>query len=177
MSDTETIIEKPKHQKSITQKDLDEFKESMLTVLDERLDAFIDDFLEAWQESNTEEPEKCTCEKGEPKEFPARYLLFSGGNQFPATDVKPNPIMGIDFYFREVDSDGKEHNSKGTITSADVVIVDLQPELSLEAFSAIKSQTMEYVIQKAQEEKVKQEALKATQSQTVDNSSHINSYG
>lgn len=184
MSDTEiTVIEKPKRQKSITQQDLDNFKDGILSLLDERLDAFVDDFLEAWQESNnTDNTESCDCpectgnEKGEFKEFPARYILFSGGQQFPATDVKPNPIMGVDFYFREVDSAGKEHNSKGTITSADVVIVDLQPELTLEAFSAIKNQTLEYVIQQAQEAKVKQEAMKAVQGQVIDNSSHV-SYG
>ena len=148
--------------KPITQSELDQFKELLLAEMNARFDAFIDDFVEACQTKPTEEEpdseESCDCTE---VENPARYVLFSGGQKYFATEVKPNAFSGIDFYLKEVDqATGKEYNSKGTITSPDVVIVDLKPDMTLEMFTAIKQNTLDYVVAMAQEAKVQEEAAK-----------------
>lgn len=162
----------------VTKEDLAEFREGLLKELDERFNAFIDDFLDAMSESQPE----CSCPDCEESEnfpqteSPARYILFSGGQKYFATDVKPNSFAGIDFFLHEVDAKtGKEYNSQGTITSPDVVIVDLQPEMSLETFSSIKRSTIDYVVQKAQEARAKEDAEKNTV--TVPKDVSVMSYG
>jgi hypothetical protein len=126
-----------------------------------RFDAFIDDFVEACHPKSDEtdsDEDSCDCTD---VENPARYVLFSGGQKYFATEIKPNAFSGIDFYLKEVDqSTGKEYNSKGTITSPDVVIVDLKPDMTLEMFTAIKQNTLDYVVAMAQEAKVQEEAAK-----------------
>jgi len=162
----------------VTKEDLAEFREGLLKELDERFNAFIDDFLDAMSESQPE-CECPDCEESEnvpQTESPARYILFSGGQKYFATDVKPNSFAGIDFFLHEVDAKtGKEYNSQGTITSPDVVIVDLQPEMSLETFSSIKRSTIDYVVQKAQEARAKEDAEKNTV--TVPKDVSVMSYG
>lgn len=162
----------------VTKEDLAEFREGLLKELDDRFNAFIDDFLDAMSESQPE----CSCPDCEESEnvpqteSPARYILFSGGQKYFATDVKPNSFAGIDFFLHEVDAKtGKEYNSQGTITSPDVVIVDLQPEMSLETFSSIKRSTIDYVVQKAQEARAKEDAEKNTV--TVPKDVSVMSYG
>ena len=145
----------------ITQSELDQFKELLLAEMNARFDAFIDDFVEACHPKSDEgdsDEESCDCTE---VENPARYVLFSGGQKYFATEIKPNAFSGIDFYLKEVDqSTGKEYNSKGTITSPDVVIVDLKPDMTLEMFTAIKQNTLDYVVAMAQEAKVQEEAAK-----------------
>lgn len=164
---------------SVTKQDLEKFREDLLTELDSRFNDFIDEFLDAMS-SNQEE---CDCsehtndsEDVSQTESPARYILFSGGQKYFATDVKPNSFAGIDFFLHEVDTKtGKEYNSQGTITSPDVVILDLQPEMSLETFSSIKRSTIDYVVQKAQEARAKEDAEKKTS--TVPKDVSVMSYG
>lgn len=150
----------------ITKDELEKFKEELLAEMEKGFDQFVDDFLEAMDESK----KSCSCgdtgdavDPNESLENSARYIIFSGGQKYFATDIKPNAFAGIDFYFHEVDpKTSKEYNSQGTITSADVVIVDLQPEMSLETFSAIKKSTIDYVVSQAQEAKAKEDASKNT---------------
>lgn len=180
MSDTETIIEKPKRQKSITQKDLDAFKDGMLTVLDERLDAFIDDFLEAWQESNNTNTESCDCPEcsGEkPLNNPRRYMIQAGGNMWWVDNFKPNAMGGgLDVIWTE-ELGGKTKTVRGTIMSQDVSIFDFENDMDLETFDNIKKATIDYAIQTAQEAQAKDKAMKAAQSEMApDLSSHV-SYG
>lgn len=179
------IIEKVKQSKSerpVSQKDLTKFKKEIDALLETRFSDFVDGFLEAWSDAQKDcEEEKCDCPEcsGEHEtENPAKYVIFSGGNKFFATDIKPNALVGIDFYLHEVDKNtGKEYNSQGTITSPDVVILDLIPEMTLETFSSIKRNTIDYVVQQAQEARAKEKAIKAAQSETmIDTSSHV-SYG
>ena len=141
----------------ITKEELDEFRTCLLKEIDQRLDKFIEDVITA---INPEE--ECSDCKDHPEiENPARYVLFSGGQKYFASDVKPNAIVGIDFFLKEVDPEsGKEYNSQGTITSSDVVIVDLKPDMDLETFSAIKQNTIDYVVSKAQEAKARDDAAK-----------------
>jgi hypothetical protein len=182
------IIEKIKKEKPsekmLTQRDLTKFKKEIDALLETRFSDFVDGFLEAWSDAQKdceEDNEKCTCPEcsGEHEtENPAKYVIFSGGNKFFATDIKPNALVGIDFYLHEVDKNtGREYNSQGTITSPDVVILDLMPEMTLDMFSSIKRNTLDYVVQQAQEARAKEKAIKAAQSETmVDTSSHV-SYG
>jgi len=164
---------------NVTKKDLDKFREDLLTELDDRFNAFIEEFLDAMSSDS----ETCDCpecnndsEDTPQTESPARYILFSGGQKYFATDVKPNSFAGIDFFLHEVDAKtGKEYNSQGTITSPDVVILDLQPEMSLETFSSIKRSTIDYVVQKAQEARAKEDAEKKTS--TVPKDISVMSYG
>jgi hypothetical protein len=145
----------------ITQSELDQFKELLLTEMNARFDAFIEDFVEVCQSKLTEDgdgEDSCDCTD---VENPARYVLFSGGQKYFATEIKPNAFSGVDFFLKEVDqATGKEYNSKGTITSPDVVIVDLKPDMTLEMFTAIKQNTLDYVVAMAQEAKVQEEAAK-----------------
>ena len=172
----------------IDQKDFESFKNELMELVNNRLDEFIEEFVSAacqdpekTEENNHTEDcdcEKCTEENPEDGESPARYVLFSGGQKYFATDVKPNAFAGIDFYLHEVDpKSGKEYNSKGTITSADVVIVDLKPDMTLETFSAIKQQTLDYVIQKAEEAKASENAENKKMVVNRDCISTVNSYG
>ena len=143
----------------ITKQELDEFRACLISEIDQRLDKFIDEVIEALNPE--EDEEECDCAKQPEIENPARYVLFSGGQKYFASDVKPNAIVGIDFFLKEVDPEsGKEYNSQGTITSSDVVIVDLKPDMDLETFSAIKQNTIDYVISKAQEAKARDDAAK-----------------
>lgn len=160
----------------VTKDDLNAFRENLLKELDDRFNAFVDDFLDAMAEGQ-ESCESCKEEEVPLTENPARYILFSGGQKYFATEVKPNSFAGVDFFLHEVDAKtGKEYNSQGTITSADVVIVDLQPEMTLETFSAIKRSTIDYVVQKAQEARAKEEAEKNIPAVPKD-VSVMNSYG
>ena len=147
---------------------LETLKDEISKMIDEKLDAFVDDFLEAMSEANNTE-EECSCDQC--KEFETceedgpRYLIVSGGREYPASDIKPNAFAGIDFYLRQKDTKtGREYNSQGTITSSDVVIIDLQPEMDLETFSAIKKSTIDYVVSQAQEAKAKEDATKKANS-------------
>jgi hypothetical protein len=183
MSDTnEKIIEKPKRQKAITQQDLDAFKDNMLSVLDERLDAFIDDFLEAWQESNnTDNTESCDCPEctGEkPLDNPRRYMIQAGGNMWWVDNFKPNSMAGLDVIWTE-ELGGKTKIVRGTIMSQDVSIFDFENDLDLETFDNIKKATIDFAIQTAQEAQAREKAAKATSSNQevcTDSSSHV-SYG
>jgi len=140
----------------ITQKDLDQFKQHLVEEINNRFDEFIEDFTEVLKDEPSESEDECQSAP----ENPARYIICTGGNRYFASEIKPNSIYGVDFYLHEVDKDGKEYNSQGTITSADVVIIDLQPEMTLETFRAIKQNCLDYVIQQAQEAKVREEASK-----------------
>lgn len=175
------VTSKVARRKSITVDDLDNFKEEINTLIEEKLNAFLDEFVEAYNEATVESDSKCTCDEctceseQEPEQKnPARYIIFSGGREFFATDIKPNAMVGIDFYLHEIDpKTGKEYNSQGTITSADVVILDLEPEMSIETFSSIKKNTIDYVIHQAQEAQAKDKAMKAEQSKTAPDISHV----
>lgn len=174
------VTSKVARRKSITIDDLDNFKEEINALIEEKLNAFLDEFVKAYNEATVESDSKCTCDEctcdSEPEQKnPARYIIFSGGREFFATDIKPNAMMvGIDFYLHETDpKTGKEYNSQGTITSADVVILDLEPEISIETFSSIKKNTIDYVIHQAQEAQARNEAMKAEQSKTAPDINHV----
>ena len=114
----------------VTQEDLETLKSELNEIIETRLDSFIDEFVATWNELENKESEGencCSCEsENADTENPAKYIIFAGGNKFFATDIKPNAMVGIDFYLHEVDPvTGKEYNSQGTITHADVVILDL----------------------------------------------------
>ena len=165
----------------VTQEDLETLKSELNEIIETRLDSFIDEFVATWNELENKESEGencCSCEsENTDTENPARYLIFAGGNKFFATDIKPNAMVGIDFYLHEVDpATGKEYNSQGTITNADVVILDLQPEMDLETFSSIKRNTIDYAIKQAEEAHAKAKAVKAENSKIPINANHI-SYG
>ncbi len=178
-----TDNEKPKRQKSITQKDLDVFKEEISQFLDERFDTFIDDFLDAWQESGKDaegssEEEKCdSCGSDEPITNPRRYMIQAGGNTWWVDNYKPNSFSGIDVIWTE-ELGGKLKTVRGTITSPDASIFDFEnTEITPEIFESIKKQTIDYVIHSAQEAQAKERALKASQNENaVDASRHV-SYG
>lgn len=163
----------------ISQEDFESFKNEFMELVNKRLDEFVEEFVTACSQGT--EDEECSCDEcTEPEgiENPARYILFSGGQKYFATEVKPNAFAGIDFYLHEIDpKTGKEYNSKGTITSADVVIVDLNPDMTLETFSAIKQQTLDYVIQKAEEAKAVATAENRSVVTARDNINVVNSYG
>lgn len=183
-------IKVEKRRQTVTKDDLVAFKDEINNMITERLDVFINEFFEAWNEAETESKqltenteEKCTCSvcsedlDNAQMDNPARYIIFTGSNKFFATDIKPNAVIGIDFYLHEVDpKTGKEYNSKGTITSADVVVLDLEPDISLEMFSSIKKNTIDYVIQQAHEAQAKDKAMKAEQSKLSPDINHV-SYG
>jgi len=165
----------------VTQEDLETLKSELNEIIETRLDSFIDEFVATWNELENKESESEGCRSCESDnsdtENPARYLIFAGGNKFFATDIKPNAMVGIDFYLHEVDpATGKEYNSQGTITNADVVILDLQPEMDLETFSSIKRNTIDYAIKQAEEAHAKAKAVKAENSKIPINANHI-SYG
>jgi len=165
----------------VTQEDLETLKSELNEIIETRLDSFIDEFVATWNELENKESEGencCSCEsENTDTENPARYLIFAGGNKFFATDIKPNAMVGIDFYLHEVDpATGKEYNSQGTITNADVVILDLQPEMDLETFSSIKRNTIDYAIKQAEEAHAKAKAVKAENSKIPIDANHI-SYG
>ena len=165
----------------VTQEDLETLKSELNEIIETRLDSFIDEFVATWNELENKESESEGCRSCESDnsdtENPARYLIFAGGNKFFATDIKPNAMIGIDFYLHEVDPvTGKEYNSQGTITNADVVVLDLQPEMDLETFSSIKRNTIDYAIKQAQEAQAKEKAMKAENSKIPPDVSHI-SYG
>ena len=163
----------------ISQENFESFKNELMELVNKRLDEFVEEFVTACSQGT--EDEECSCDEcTEPDsiENPARYILFSGGQKYFATEVKPNAFAGIDFYLHEIDpKTGKEYNSKGTITSADVVIVDLNPDMTLETFSAIKQQTLDYVIQKAEEAKAVATAENRSIVTARDNINVVNSYG
>lgn len=163
----------------ISQEDFESFKNEFMELVNKRLDEFVEEFVTAC--SQGPEDEECSCDEcTEPEgiENPARYILFSGGQKYFATEVKPNAFAGIDFYLHEIDpKTGKEYNSKGTITSADVVIVDLNPDMTLETFCAIKQQTLDYVISKAEEAKAVATAENRSVVTARDNINVVNSYG
>lgn len=163
----------------ISQENFESFKNELMELVNKRLDEFVEEFVTACSQGT--EDEECSCDEcTEPEgiENPARYILFSGGQKYFATEVKPNAFAGIDFYLHEIDpKTGKEYNSKGTITSADVVIVDLNPDMTLETFSAIKQQTLDYVIQKAEEAKAVATAENRSVVTARDNINVVNSYG
>ena len=166
----------------IKQEDFESFKNELMDLVNRRLDDFVEEFISACnQDLEHTEGEECSCDEckeSEGIENPARYILFSGGQKYFATEVKPNAFAGIDFYLHEVDpKTGKEYNSKGTITSADVVIVDLNPDMTLETFSAIKQQTLDYVISKAEEAKAAATAENRSIPVSRDNINIVNSYG
>jgi len=165
----------------VTQEDLETLKSELNEIIETRLDSFIDEFVATWNELENKESESEGCRSCESDnsdtENPARYLIFAGGNKFFATDIKPNAMVGIDFYLHEVDpATGKEYNSQGTITNADVVILDLQPEMDLETFSSIKRNTIDYAIKQAEEAHAKAKAVKAENSKIPIDANHI-SYG
>lgn len=165
----------------VTQEDLETLKSELNEIIETRLDSFIDEFVATWNELENKESESegcCSCESENADTVnPAKYIIFAGGNKFFATDIKPNAMVGIDFYLHEVDpATGKEYNSQGTITNADVVVLDLQPEMDLETFSSIKRNTLDYVIKQAQEAQAKEKAMKAENSKIPPDVSHI-SYG
>ena len=165
----------------VTQEDLETLKSELNEIIETRLDSFIDEFVATWNELENKESESEGCRSCESDnsdtENPARYLIFAGGNKFFATDIKPNAMVGIDFYLHEVDpATGKEYNSQGTITNADVVILDLQPEMDLETFSSIKRNTIDYAIKQAKEAHAKAKAVKAENSKIPIDANHI-SYG
>ena len=165
----------------VTQEDLETLKSELNEIIETRLDSFIDEFVATWNELENKESEGencCSCESENADSVnPAKYIIFAGGNKFFATDIKPNAMVGIDFYLHEVDpATGKEYNSQGTITNADVVVLDLQPEMDLETFSSIKRNTLDYVIKQAQEAQAKEKAMKAENSKIPPDVSHI-SYG
>jgi len=165
----------------VTQEDLETLKSELNEIIETRLDSFIDEFIATWNELENKESESEGCRSCESDnsdtENPARYLIFAGGNKFFATDIKPNAMVGIDFYLHEVDpATGKEYNSQGTITNADVVILDLQPEMDLETFSSIKRNTIDYAIKQAEEAHAKAKAVKAENSKIPIDANHI-SYG
>lgn len=165
----------------VTQEDLETLKSELNEIIETRLDSFIDEFVATWNELENKESEGencCSCEsENADTENPAKYIIFAGGNKFFATDIKPNAMVGIDFYLHEVDPvTGKEYNSQGTITHADVVILDLQPEMDLETFSSIKRNTIDYAIKQAEEAHAKAKAVKAENSKIPIDANHI-SYG
>jgi len=165
----------------VTQEDLETLKSELNEIIKTRLDSFIDEFVATWNELENKESESEGCRSCESDnsdtENPARYLIFAGGNKFFATDIKPNAMIGIDFYLHEVDPvTGKEYNSQGTITNADVVVLDLQPEMDLETFSSIKRNTIDYAIKQAEEAHAKAKAVKAENSKIPIDANHI-SYG
>ncbi len=167
----------------VTQEDLETLKSELNEIIETRLNSFIDEFVATWNELENKETESesedccsCECENTE-TESPAKYIIFAGSNKFYATDIKPNALVGIDFYLHEVDpTTGKEYNSQGTITHADVVILDLQPEMDLETFSSIKRNTIDYAIKQAEEAHAKAKAVKAENSKIPIDANHI-SYG
>ena len=163
----------------ISQENFESFKNELMELVNKRLDEFVEEFVTACSQGT--EDEECSCDEcTEPEgiENPARYILFSGGQKYFATEVKPNAFAGIDFYLHEIDpKTGKEYNSKGTITSADVVIVDLNPDMTLETFSAIKQQTLDNVIQKEEEAKAVATAENRSVVTARDNINVVNSYG
>ena len=165
----------------VTQEDLETLKSELNEIIETRLNSFIDEFIATWNELENKESESegcCSCESdNSDTENPAKYIIFAGGNKFFATDIKPNAMVGIDFYLHEVDpATGKEYNSQGTITHADVVILDLQPEMDLETFSSIKRNTIDYAIKQAEEAHAKAKAVKAENSKIPIDANHI-SYG
>lgn len=180
-------IEKPKRLKSLTQKDLDLFKEEIGQFLDERFDAFIDDFLDAWQKSNqdAEDPDAkndCTCgdcsEDEQPITNPRRYMIQAGGNTWWVDNFKPNQMGGgLDVIWTE-ELGGKTKIVRGSIMSPDVSIFDFENDMELETFDAIKRATIDYAIQTAQEAQAREKAAKSasSQEQCIDSSSHV-SYG
>lgn len=180
------IVEKPKRQKAITQKELDDFKREMITILDDRLRVFIDDFLNAWQDSNhaDEHDDKndkpCSCDlngPGEPVNNPRRYMIQAGSNPWWVDNFKPSALAGLDVIWTE-ELGGKIKTVRGTIMSQDISIFDFESDMDLETFDNIKKATIEYAIQTAQEAQAREKADKsmAKQEQCTDTSSHV-SYG
>ena len=153
----------------VTKAELDTFKDALFSELERRFESFTEDFIEALNIDSEKGSNECSCDESnlvDPENAP-RYILFSGGQKYFASDVKPNALVGIDFFLREIDpKTGTEYNSQGTITSSDVVILDLKPEMNLETFTAIRKQTIDWVVQKAQEAKVRGDALKNQSNQT-----------
>jgi hypothetical protein len=182
MTDNTTIEEKPKR-RSVSQKDLDAFKKEMCQTLDDRFDAFIDDFMAAWDEATpSEESDKdCNCsecnQEEQMPENPRRYLIQAGGNTWWVDNYKLNSFSGIDVIWTE-ELGGKLKTVRGVITSPDASIFDFEnTEITPEIFESIKRQTTDYMIHVAQEAQAKEKAMKATQTdQTIDSSSHV-SYG
>lgn len=120
---------------TIAQGDLDKFREEVLQSIDDKFNEIVDAICNAGEESEKE----VSQEVPENPVSTARYILFSNGNKFFATDIKQNELLGIDFYLHEIDQSGKEYNSYGTITSQDLIILDLDPEMSLEQFQTKKN--------------------------------------
>lgn len=120
---------------TITQEDLDKFREEVLRSIDDKFNEMVDAICDVGEESEKE----VSQEVPENPVSTARYILFSNGNKFFATNIKQNELLGIDFYLHEIDQSGKEYNSCGTITSQDLIILDLDPEMSLEQFQTKKN--------------------------------------
>ena len=156
----------------VTKEDLAEFRKSLLAELDDRFNAFIDDFLDAMAEGQ----ESCgDCE--EKLNNPRRYMIQSGGNTWWVDNFKPNPLGPLDVIWTE-ELGGKVKIVRGTITSPDISIFDFESDMDLATFDSIRRQTLDYAIQTAQESQAREKAMKASASQetVVDSSSHI-SYG
>lgn len=188
MTDKETkdkIITKPKKtSKAITQEDLATFREEMLNVLDSRLDAFVEDFMDAWSEAgeaNEENPEEqCTCPEcsGDSINNPRRYMIQAGGNTWWVDNLKPNALGGgMDVIWTE-ELGGKVKIVRGTIMSPDISVFDFENDMDLSMFDSIKKATIDYAIQTAQEAQARDIASKAATSQepVINSSSHV-SYG
>jgi hypothetical protein len=187
MTDTETkdkIVTKPKKTiRAITQEDLVAFREEMLNVLDARLDAFVEDFMDAWSDAGEackeENPEEqCTCPEctsEHPLDNPRRYMIQAGGNTWWVDSYKPNAVYGIDAFWTE-ELGGKIKNIKGTIMDANIAIFDFESDMTLDIFENIRKQTIDYAIHAAQEAQAKDQAMKAAQSETPHDVSHV-SYG
>lgn len=170
--------EKKDTKTSITQEDLDNLIENINEVIDNKLEKFVDDFFDAWEESEEiSKKNKCTCEE-EIIDNPRRYHIVAGGHDYWVDDFKPNAISaGIDVIWTE-ELGGKTKIVRGTISSPDVSIFDYENDMDLEVFSAIKKQTIDYAIQFAQEAQAREKAKKLTENtdNPVDATSHV-SYG
>ena len=178
------ITEKKKKavKKSVTPADLDQFREEICNILDERFNMFIKDFLDAWDDSAEPVPDKCTCgdeacscEKEPMPENPKRYLIQSGGTPWWVDSYKPNPVYGIDVFWTE-EVNGKIKNVRGTIMDANVSIFDFESDVTPEMFENMRKQTVDYAIQMAQEAREKEKAMKDVEGCAVAEANHV-SYG
>lgn len=160
---------------NVTKEDLAEFRKSLLAELDDRFNAFIDDFLDAMTEGQPEFdcPE---CSGTEEKlNNPRRYMIQAGGNTWWVDSYKPNPVYGIDCFWTE-ELGGKTKNVKGTIMDSNLSIFDFESDITYDIFENIRKQTIDYAIHAAQEAQAKDQAMKASQSDTIPEVSHV-SYG
>lgn len=92
-------------------------------------------------------------------EPPARFCVITGGKDFWADNVKPDPILGWNLIWNQMIK-GEEKTVACTIYDVGVTIIDYESTMTPDTFSHIKQQSYEYMMQVAQEAKVAEDAKK-----------------